>query len=131
MVIKYAVAEPRPPARLWAMAPDSRFSFPSGHTTIAAAVAVTAIFLANRSASRWTVAGAVVAAVFALLVAGSRVYLGVHYLTDVLASMAAVAASAVAVSGAWALLHARAEREGGGRGAGGDSDRDAGVHVRP
>ena len=55
------------------------FSFPSDHSTVAGAVAVGLLF-ANR---RW----GIVAGVLALLMAFTRVYVGAHYPTDVLAGL--------------------------------------------
>ena len=56
------------------------FSFPSDHATAAGAVAV-GLLLANR---RW----GIVACVAALLMAFTRVYVGVHYPGDVIAGLA-------------------------------------------
>ncbi len=56
--------------------PDS-FSFPSGHTAIAFATAIVAFFCLKK---RY----AILLTVLAVLVAFSRLYLGVHYPTDVL-----------------------------------------------
>lgn len=65
------------------------YSFPSGHANGAALLYATlACWLwarLPRAQARYAVAAAVV---MALLVAASRVYLGAHYLTDVLAGMA-------------------------------------------
>src|SRR5205085_8119707 len=66
------------------------YSFPSGHTlaaTVLYGVFVGYLLRAMRSSvARVSVTPAAVALV--LLVAFSRIYLGVHYLTDVLAAMA-------------------------------------------
>ncbi|MGW4215019.1 phosphatase PAP2 family protein [Lentzea sp. NPDC004789] len=85
LVVKNIAAEPRPcrvvtdvPLLLPCEAPTD-FSFPSNHTTIAAAFAVSLLLL-NR---RW---GAV-AAVFALAMAVGRVLVGAHYPHDVLAGL--------------------------------------------
>ena len=64
-------------------------SFPSGHAAAAAATfAVIALLVGRgrRRAVRNAIAG--VAAALAVLVAGSRVMLGVHWFTDVLAGIA-------------------------------------------
>jgi membrane-associated phospholipid phosphatase len=70
------------------------FSLPSDHATMAGAVAA-GLFLANR---RW----GTIAAAAALLMAFTRVYVGAHYLSDVLAGLALGAA--VAVIGWWAVV---------------------------
>lgn len=64
------------------------FSFPSDHATAAGAVAVGLLF-ANR---RW----GIVAAVLAVLMAFTRVYVGAHYPGDVLAGLALGGAVAAA-----------------------------------
>ncbi|HVY94559.1 MAG TPA: phosphatase PAP2 family protein [Bryobacteraceae bacterium] len=65
--------------------PDS-YSFPSGH---ALKSAVFYILLASLASSRWPIrAGAVV---LAILIGISRIYLGVHYPTDVLGGYAVAA----------------------------------------
>lgn len=66
------------------------YSFPSGHTAAATCFyGVLAVFLCSRfrmRAERWGVIA--IAALMIALVAASRVYLGVHYLSDVLAAIA-------------------------------------------
>lgn len=68
--------------------PQSDFSFPSGHTSAAFAVAVVMLRLLPRRYG-------VPALVLAVLIALSRLYVGVHYPTDVLAG--AVIGSTVAL----------------------------------
>jgi membrane-associated phospholipid phosphatase len=94
----------------------SGFSFPSGHTAGATLLyGFLAVHLARR-ARDWNARAALV--VLALLVIGlvamSRVYLAVHYLTDVLAAMAGSAAwLAIALTGVESLRIARERRMGG------------------
>ncbi len=74
-------------------------SFPSGHSTSAAAIYLTMAALIARKvkqrAARLYVFGAAIA--LALIVGASRVYLGVHYPTDVLAGLSLGAAWAATV----------------------------------
>jgi undecaprenyl-diphosphatase len=65
------------------------YSFPSGHAMAsAAAYGAVAVLVARDCPSRAPVAFAA-AAVLALLIGASRIYLGVHWMTDVLAGWAA------------------------------------------
>lgn len=84
--IKYLVERARPDVdRLTGFAGSS---FPSGHSTAAAATLAAVALVATRGRSRRTkmvVAGA--AAGVATMVAATRVFLGVHWLTDVVAGL--------------------------------------------
>ena len=88
---KYVVGRPRPPMHLWLTSVTST-AFPSGHATqslstfAALALVSAAVFL--QSARRPALA---LAAVVAAGVGWSRVYLGVHWATDVLAGWLAAA----------------------------------------
>lgn len=64
-------------------------SFPSGHSMSAAIVYGTVAYLAGRlQRRRWSrVVTAIVALLLILLIAASRIYLGVHYPSDTLAGM--------------------------------------------
>ena len=73
----------------------SSTAFPSGHTTTAATIATALAVIAWPTRWRWPVIAA--AAVFALAMAASRVYLGVHWPSDVLGGLALGFAIAMAV----------------------------------
>ncbi len=76
---------------LWeSIAPESTYSFPSGHAMGSMTLTAVVIALAWRTRWRWPVALA--AGAFALLVSVSRVYLGVHYPSDILGGWCAALA---------------------------------------
>ncbi|MGW9415435.1 phosphatase PAP2 family protein [Arthrobacter cupressi] len=82
------VARPRPPARNFLLGPEDALSFPSGHTAgTTVFLFALAYFVASRSGRRSTAVLAPPAAVAGtLLAAFSRVYLGYHWMSDVVAS---------------------------------------------
>ena len=84
--IKFTVARARPDiSRLTGFAGTS---FPSGHSTTAAATLAAIALISTRNRSRRAkIAGAAIAAGVAVMVAGTRVFLGVHWFTDVLAGL--------------------------------------------
>lgn len=109
--LKIVIARPRPYAdetsvyyQLWDLMGrhfESDKSFPSGHTCEAFA-AMTAVFLTGRKKISWT------AYIFAFLTAVARIYLVVHYTTDVIAGLivgilAGIAGTAIArrLPGGW------------------------------
>jgi membrane-associated phospholipid phosphatase len=101
-VFKLFVAQPRPDAHLLQnplVPADGAGSFPSGHTTFAVAFAIAIYFLAR--GTRWAPPAAIVGLGFALVVAGSRLYLGVHYPSDVLGSFLVATAAIGFYTGVW------------------------------
>jgi len=113
VAVKQLVERPRPPTGL-ALSHATGFAFPSGHATDAAAVyGMLAVLLARPG--RRGVRVAALAGAFGLvaMVGLSRVYLGVHWLTDVLAGVgigAAWIASLIVVVGTRVDLPARTGR---------------------
>ncbi|MBF9142279.1 phosphatase PAP2 family protein [Hymenobacter properus] len=82
LLVKVLFARPRP--ALWvSLKPAFYYSFPSGHAMGAAAVVTALGFLLKRHRYRGLVWG--LGLLFALGVGWSRLYLGVHYPSDVLA----------------------------------------------
>lgn len=103
-LVKALVARPRPPEGLMTIpGVESSFSFPSGHTIGAATLVLVSGYLVwtrHRSpaiAIVWTATAVVITA----LVAFSRLYLGYHFITDVLAAICL----AVAVLGLVVVVH--------------------------
>jgi undecaprenyl-diphosphatase len=97
VLAKYAIGRPRPEVipHLVEMAGES---YPSGHTLTAAALYLALAFLACRYAKSWRirVAWFCIAGVLVLLIGISRIYLGVHYPSDVV--------SGICLGSAWTFL---------------------------
>lgn len=90
-ILKALYGRPRPPESL--VHPISG-SFPSGHAVAGAVVAVSLVLcLVRPSPARRNLE--IVVAGFALLMGGSRMYLGAHWFTDVVAGVALGAACAI------------------------------------
>jgi undecaprenyl-diphosphatase len=69
--------------QLWiSIAPQTDYSFPSGHATASMTLVIVVLLLAWRT--RWFGSLLAVGALFAMAIAWTRLYLGVHYPTDIL-----------------------------------------------
>jgi len=69
---------------------ETSFSFPSGHSMITAALGLSLIFICWNTRYRWL--AVVLGSSFIIVIGFSRLYLGVHYPTDVLAGWVVSAA---------------------------------------
>lgn len=91
---KHLFARARP--ALWeSITPELTYSFPSGHAMGSATLASVLVLLAWRTRWRWPMLVAM--SMFVAAVGFSRVYLGVHYPSDILAGWSAAMAWAAAV----------------------------------
>jgi len=101
-LLKFAFARPRPDF----VSPAARVftaSFPSGHATLSAITYLTiaALLAQSQPSPRIGVYFIVMAALLTILIGVSRIYLGVHYPTDVLGGWCVGAAWAL---GCWVLI---------------------------
>ena len=101
-LLKFAFGRPRPDF----VSPAARVfttSFPSGHATLSAITYLTiaALLAQSQSSPRIGVYFIVMAALLTILIGVSRIYLGVHYPTDVLGGWCVGAAWAL---GCWVLM---------------------------
>ena len=101
-LVKVVVERPRPNPALLAdpLAPETGFdSFPSGHVSLAVGLAFAIWFLAR--GSRWERYSVVFGSAMVAGLALSRLYVGVHYPTDVLAAMVSASAAVLFFCGLW------------------------------
>lgn len=123
-VLKMLFDRPRPQLFEWRAQHAASASYPSGHATMSVVLLVVLAYVVHRLARRRAVgvAAALVAGTGALLIGLSRLYLGVHYPSDVAAG--AIIGFAWAVFCALGVEALRGRR--GAHGPGGGSERAAG-----
>lgn len=111
LAAKRVFARERP--SLWeSISPEHTYSFPSGHAMGSMTLAVVLALLAWPTRWRWFVLCAM--AFFVSMVGLSRVYLGVHYPSDILAGWAAASVWAVGCYGLAFYGHLRPWQSRGG-----------------
>ena len=104
LATKQLFARARP--TLWeSIAPESTYSFPSGHAMGSMTLAVVLVLLAWPTRWRWLTLGTM--GFFVAMVGLSRIYLGVHYPSDILAGWAAAIAWAMGCYGLMFYGHLR------------------------
>jgi undecaprenyl-diphosphatase len=115
-IVKPAVARTRPPAALQVGGPDTGWAFPSGHATQSIAFyGMLAIVLSLWYAPSRRRLFAIGAGLVVIVVGASRLYLGVHWLTDVLGGYALGLAWMSLVMIASQLIDDRERRRASGR----------------
>ena len=111
LVVKTVVAQPRPSTggltHLLHISPAT-LSYPSGHVVFAAALVSALAMVCRGARSRAIVL--VVGALFVLAVGWSRLYVGVHYGTDVVGGVLNGVGGALLIAGLWNLAARGRER---------------------
>ena len=101
LLAKHAFARTRPD--LWiSILPENTYSFPSGHAMQSMAVGVALMALTWTSRWRWPML--MFSSLFVLFVGCSRVYLGVHYPSDILAGWTASLAWVIGLANAFRIV---------------------------
>lgn len=109
-VVKLIVHRPRPNGTVAdTLVPNPDVdSYPSGHVCFAVGLGFAVLILVANSRLRTLVA--ILAVLLALVTAATRVYLGIHFLTDSVASLVFAAAAFVAMEALWRRFAARVFR---------------------
>lgn len=79
-LLKFIIARPRP--GIYPLVREKFYSFPSGHSMISVLTYGTILYLINRSNFKYKHVINIIIPIFILLVGISRVFLGVHYISD-------------------------------------------------
>ena len=104
-IVAAAVERARPPATDW-LVPADGWAYPSGHTTQVTALCLALLLVGGpRVSGRVRIAAAAAATTVVLSVAVSRVYLGVHWMTDVLGGLVLGVATVAALAAAARTRH--------------------------
>lgn len=116
VLLKYVFGRARPSFETPLLQALSTYSFPSGHTATATALygILGAYLVCQVQPGQWSRRAAIVVGAFlmAVLVGFSRIYLGAHYLSDVLAAMAeSYGWLAICIAGVSTLRRRRAVRQ--------------------
>ena len=99
-IIKGAVDRPRPGDGI---ADASGFAYPSGHASLSVTYLALAVVLSRAVPAAWRIAMVVAGTVLAVAIGLSRVYMRVHYLTDVVGGWS-VGLAVFSLCGAVALI---------------------------
>lgn len=81
LILKSIFERPRPDLWEWLIT-ETSYSFPSGHATVSMALALCVVVLVWWT--KWRILAVVIAGLYVVTVGISRMYLGVHYPTDIM-----------------------------------------------
>jgi membrane-associated phospholipid phosphatase len=108
-VLLKAVFQRDRPALWERIVTENSYSFPSGHAMASSALALSIIVLFWPTRWRWVAVA--IAAVYMLVIAFTRLYLGVHYPTDIVAGWCVSAAWIAALGGLLTYRRSRRSRQ--------------------
>lgn len=102
-VVKIIVHRPRPDSALLAhpLAIEHSSSFPSGHVCFAAALGLAILIMMRDSRRRAKVTATIIVSAAVVVVALSRIYVGVHYPTDVIGAIVYIPSATAVLLWLW------------------------------